>query len=1723
METIMNNVKKREQYEEMLVPVREAKASTIKTLMRIGQEHKFFKWSIFAVTVIFIFSYNLLYHAFLTFKMRDKLARALALTMVGVLTLSNIELGAFALSREDGEEYAEWYEVESFEYEDTLKVAINTPEKKIEFPKSIYADVVLCEKQKEETIEAVELPIMTDVPEVSEEEELNEAEEKAVEEVTTDEESLEITTDNSKLSENSIGGGGESEVGSEPEEGEDATLEESNDAIEENTEEPAGEAVNEASSEPETENDENAETANEENVVSVLWNEFISAFAPLSAHAEELDDESEYYEEEEIVSEDEALPETEEAEEVFENDTEVATDETEENDAEDVPSSEDENDSSLSEAKADAEVREKIEIPVTWECENYDKKKLGDYEFTAVIPDEIDGKGIDCSNVEIPVIVVSVAEFEQIKLETTVDGMTITLKADYGVFPDEKLTLYAEKVVNEFTLNKIDEQVENVRDGANVSLAYTFDIKVLDEEGKELQPDNERGKVSVSFSMSEAMNVNLDTEVFHVSGEDDALSAESLETTVVGENVTVETDGFSYYVVEFTYGDLEYVLEGGRWVVLSDLLSSINIVVNGEIEEVEVSDENLFKSELIDDIWYVRAVRAFQTEEWMKVTIAGVTYEIKVTDEASMPGARSETNEGTGDVFLGGNYIEVGISKHGSFGTQVPPEDTSFHPYPGYGLGLQSDGDGWDVGEEPTSSDYFLPGTPEERWVIAYEVDGEKVQYHAADRMGGIAPNEWETPPAVVDESNVSEGLLQASVEGITVDGLYIKITYSFGVDDKEYSTDVYVENRSSSTISDVRFVRSFDPDQDSFTHFASETYNKVICNPISEKKGGADNYAMVVARGSKSYDGFFFLCVDNRARVSRGACFTLSDAFDRQIWEDAPVTEKTYAEDEDIILESDDINDYVYEDMAITISIRYGDIAAGANDDAVFYSSLDPNVAESLETLKGKLGLTVDFKEEVIGGFDTETEGEKIYKVTNTDGKRWTLWVDADDDFILCEGSEIVETKKLSDGNLEDGLPVLEEWYGDTLTFVQIDNTGEEISDPFDLELPERPEAPADPTVPDKDGNLPTEIISSDVLSSETSLTVRCQPGQEYTIDGGVTWHKPGADGILVFDELERSTDYRIQTRLSATTKAPVSKTSEGIIVNTMAMFDEYITVTNYKGEYDTSEHTGSVVCTVPEAVIKYATELSADAFVLDATPYFSEIGVHKIYFKVTKERYYTYYGEIIVDIQKVGLTVTGIRALDKEYDKTSTAELDLSEVTVSGMWNSEDIHVTATGEFLDYNAGDDKAVKVTIEVEDEYKDFYQASEEYSDILVYANIYPRVAEFDFSDTKLEFNGSWQCPTAKVTNLCEGDKCIAYLDDYERSANDEGEPYYETYVCDLSNSNYTLPEDYWDTCKVSYVINPRPISREGILVVVTTEEIVIYDEVADYNLYQEKDYTLTPDAENNSLIISGIGNYCGKTKINVANGLTADSSVLTLLDIEESAQETFTPVIQPLTEAEGKKLLLENTSIPGPIKELIESDTPGCEYKATVTLKMREVKADGVSKKNQKLLEESGVLEGNTVGSYWDLSLYVFYTITILETGDSYINYEQISESAVKQSVTISIPEELKNYDPDIVRTFMIGRIHDGEVSIIASSTDNEFKFESSKYSLYFLLYKDRSNVPPSPDSDDGDDNGDAIVPTGKMSPKTGDTDNSILFVLMMMGGAAIFGSMFRKKKAVNS
>jgi len=218
----------------------------------------------------------------------------------------------------------------------------------------------------------------------------------------------------------------------------------------------------------------------------------------------------------------------------------------------------------------------------------------------------------------------------------TVNGVTVHVSAPEGVFP-MNASLSVELVPVE-AQPQVDAAVETEREsGRNVAVSYTFDIKVLDPEGNELQP-GEGQSVNVSFTLTEVANENLTTEVYHVSESEEggSLSAEVMKVETNEATATVTTEGFSFYTVEFTYGEKQYVLEGGVEVFLSDILRALEL--SGVASAVEVSNtELIYAWPEGEDDWLIIGTQAFTTKEWMKVTIDDIEYTVTLTDEIIQP------------------------------------------------------------------------------------------------------------------------------------------------------------------------------------------------------------------------------------------------------------------------------------------------------------------------------------------------------------------------------------------------------------------------------------------------------------------------------------------------------------------------------------------------------------------------------------------------------------------------------------------------------------------------------------------------------------------------------------------------------------------------------------------------------------------------------------------------------------------------------------------------------------------------------------------------------------------------------------------------------------------------------------------------------------------------------------------------------------------------------
>jgi LPXTG-motif cell wall-anchored protein len=328
------------------------------------------------------------------------------------------------------------------------------------------------------------------------------------------------------------------------------------------------------------------------------------------------------------------------------------------------------------------------------------------------------------------------------------------------------------------------------------------------------------------------------------------------------------------------------------------------------------------------------------------------------------------------DVMLGGNYIEVGVSKAGSFGTNSAAP-SGFHPsYDGMnqeynGVGLRVDGDGFDTGNPPTTGDFFLPGTPEESFTVGYKVGASNAaptKYTNAERVGiaGIA--------TVTTDSSTSDTLAALTSGNTSDNNLSIQQKISFKVNDKFFKNTVTYTNRGTNTLYDLRYMRSFDPDQDAVLHGSYETYNSVLENFPQDKR------AIVRATGAVTRESVFFISLDDRARASTFG-FDNRDPYDAQAYNSDGSQLKTPKS---------------LVDQAIAMTFSLGNLAPGQSTTFEYYTCLDPNYNSGLEAIMGSLGLQINNGAATTNSLDVtlNLSGSNVAQMRfSNDNSTWSSW----------------------------------------------------------------------------------------------------------------------------------------------------------------------------------------------------------------------------------------------------------------------------------------------------------------------------------------------------------------------------------------------------------------------------------------------------------------------------------------------------------------------------------------------------------------------------------------------------------------------------------------------------------------------------------------------------------------------------------------------------------
>ena len=275
-----------------------------------------------------------------------------------------------------------------------------------------------------------------------------------------------------------------------------------------------------------------------------------------------------------------------------------------------------------------------------------------------------------------------------------------------------------------------------------------------------------------------------------------------------------------------------------------------------------------------------------------------------------------------GDVFLQGDFTEVGIHPSGSFGT-VGPAPAGFHPggalstssSGGRQLGFVSDigADGWTVGtfnpdgsiKTPAQSgDYFIPGAPEEGWSVEWNGAG------GAERQfvnHGLS-NKFDVPQTSLTDT--SSGATRSSVwQGTAIpattsaEQLRITQTVTFQRGDQFFVISASLTNVGSTTLKSLEYMRNVDPDQEQDLTGNFTTSNFVV-TPSGAKVARANGLKYGVPLGLGTLDPRAVVSVEGFSNYDPDAII------------DSPVT---YPQSMPHVF-----------DEAIAVAIRFGDVAPG-------------------------------------------------------------------------------------------------------------------------------------------------------------------------------------------------------------------------------------------------------------------------------------------------------------------------------------------------------------------------------------------------------------------------------------------------------------------------------------------------------------------------------------------------------------------------------------------------------------------------------------------------------------------------------------------------------------------------------------------------------------------------------------------------------------------------
>lgn len=189
--------------------------------------------------------------------------------------------------------------------------------------------------------------------------------------------------------------------------------------------------------------------------------------------------------------------------------------------------------------------------------------------------------------------------------------------------------------------------------------------------------------------------------------------------------------------------------------------------------------------------------------------------------------------------------VSDGIDSSAPFHADVTFTSSTYHLTSTAGISIDISGYGATDGFVlPGAGNVTTPGTPEDRIVLGYDLGSNHVVLNGAPMMG----DRDFTPISSSETHNAADGSNSVSTVLNAGHDVTLTQTITLGEDANFFTTTIDIFNVGASALTNVRFMRNLDPDQDVDAHNDYRTYNDVVHVPTA-----SEPFAIVSATGLES------------------------------------------------------------------------------------------------------------------------------------------------------------------------------------------------------------------------------------------------------------------------------------------------------------------------------------------------------------------------------------------------------------------------------------------------------------------------------------------------------------------------------------------------------------------------------------------------------------------------------------------------------------------------------------------------------------------------------------------------------------------------------------------------------------------------------------------------------------------------------------------------------